>query len=225
MRTVVISLGGSLIFPGKIAVEFLKAFKSVITPFAEKQRVVIVCGGGTLAREYITAASQIIKCDDTTKDWLGIGATRQNALLLQSIFGEAAYEQIIQDPTQPFTTEKQIIIAAGWKPGFSTDMGAVKLAELLHADEVINMSNITHVYDKDPRQHPEAQKQEQLTWEAFQSIVGNTWKPGMNAPFDPIASTVAAELNLKVIILGNDTENLSACLNRQPFIGTTISNS
>ena len=223
MRTVVISLGGSLIFPGKIAVDFLKDFIGIIKQFAKQNKVVIVCGGGTLAREYITAASQLVECDDVTKDWLGIGATRQNALLVQSLFGEDVYEHIVQDPTEPFTTSKHIIVGAGWKPGFSTDMGAVKLAELLHADEVINMSNITHVYDKDPRVHPDARKQDQLTWDAFKAIVGETWKPGMNAPFDPIASSVAAELKLKVIIIGNDISNLSDCLNNQPFVGTTIS--
>ena len=59
-RIVVISLGGSIIVPDKINVEFLKDFKKLINDFVEKgNKAIIVCGGGKTARLYQNAASKI----------------------------------------------------------------------------------------------------------------------------------------------------------------------
>ena len=46
--------------------------------------------------------------------------------------------------------------------------------------------------------------------------------PGMNVPFDPIASKKAMELGLKVKILNMNTENISKCLKGKKFVGTVI---
>jgi uridylate kinase len=53
--------------------------------------------------------------------------------------------------------------------------------------------------------------------------VGTKWSPGLNAPFDPIASTFAAKHELKVIIAkGTDLMNLKKILEGKSFLGTTI---
>ncbi|MBP9815315.1 MAG: UMP kinase, partial [Candidatus Levybacteria bacterium] len=62
-----------------------------------------------------------------------------------------------------------------------------------------------------------------ISWEEFRRIVGETWSPHLNAPFDPIATKKAQDLNLKVVILkGNDFENLKNYFDDKDFIGTTI---
>jgi uridylate kinase len=62
-----------------------------------------------------------------------------------------------------------------------------------------------------------------VTWDYFASIVGDKWTPGLNMPFDPIATKKASGLGLKVIILnGKNIPNLQKAMDNQPFVGTMI---
>ena len=54
MKIMVISLGGSLIVPEKVDFDFLKRFKSTLQKHYKDWRFVIVCGGGSIARKYIS---------------------------------------------------------------------------------------------------------------------------------------------------------------------------
>ena len=99
MEKVVISLGGSLIVPDKINIEWLREFKQIIEGMFEKHRFIIICGGGKTARDYQNAAKEIVELDNEDLDWLGIYATRLNAHLLRTVFRESAHPQIIKDPT------------------------------------------------------------------------------------------------------------------------------
>ena len=78
-------------------------------------------------------------------------------------------------------------------------------------------------YDLDPRINPDAKPIRKINWQKFRKIVGDTWTPGMNKPFDPIASRKAEELGLKVIVLkGNNFENLQNYFDGREFVGTVI---
>jgi uridylate kinase len=157
------------------------------------------------------------------QDWIGIAATRLNAQLLAALFQKFCANPVITDPTADFVFEGRILIAAGWKPGFSTDFDAVLLADRFNADTVINLSNIEKVYTDDPNTSPEAQPLDQVSWKEFQKLVGETWSPGKNLPFDPIATKKAAELGLRVIVAsGHDLDNLRAILEGRPGNGTLI---
>ena len=95
-KTVVISLGGSIIVPDRIQVAFLKKFKEFILKFLKKDyKFIIVTGGGSTARNYIKAADRVTKINDEDKDWLGIHATRLNAHLLRTIFKKQAYPVVL----------------------------------------------------------------------------------------------------------------------------------
>ncbi|MCD6121522.1 MAG: UMP kinase, partial [Spirochaetales bacterium] len=64
---------------------------------------------------------------------------------------------------------------------------------------------------------------ERITWPDFQKLVGNVWKPGINVPFDPVASKKAAQNGFTVIIAsGANIENLINILNGRDFTGTSI---
>lgn len=220
----IISLGGSLIVPDQIDTAFLKGFKKLIDSQTGKgQRFVIICGGGRTARTYQAAAKGVIKLTDEDIDWLGIHATRINAHLLRTIFYQTANPKIITHPLEKIRFTESLLIAAGWKPGWSTDYDAVLIARQLGAKRVINLSNITHVYDKDPRKFSDAKKIERIDWKEFRKMLPEKWSPGANAPFDPIASKLAEKLGLEVDILdGKNLKNLKACLEEKKFIGTTI---
>ena len=85
------------------------------------------------------------------------------------------------------------------------------------------MSNIDYVYSADPKKDPSAEKVTDISWARFRKLVGNDWDPGLNMPFDPIASREAERSRLKVIIIGNDMDNLEKLLRGEKFEGTTIS--
>ena len=155
------------------------------------------------------------------KDWIGIHATRLNAHLLRTIFRDIANPVIIKNPTRKVRFDK-VLIAAGWKPGFSTDYDAVILAKNYNAKTVINMTNIDYLYDKDPRKHKDAIKIEETDWHSLQNIVGDKWSPGLNAPFDPVATKKAASLKLRLVLLGKNLSNLKNFLDNKKFKGSVV---
>ncbi|MEM4267787.1 MAG: UMP kinase [Candidatus Woesearchaeota archaeon] len=221
--TVVISLGGSIIVPEKVDKVFLRKFRRIILDVTKTEKVVIVCGGGKICREYQNAAKDIAVVKDSDLDWLGIAATRLNAELVRSIFSDVAYEKVYGDPKKMAGTNKRVIVGAGYLPGHSSDMDAVQLAVTFRAKRVINMSNIDYVYEKDPRIFKDAKKIERISWKGFLRLIGKKWVPGKNVPFDPEASKEAMNAGLQVIILnGRNLKNLRKCIIGKNFVGTVI---
>ncbi len=221
-KTAVISLGGSIIVPDEVDGPFLKKFREIILSL-HSERFIIICGGGKVCRNYQNAARDVTDVSNEDLDWIGIGATRLNAELVRSVFGEVAHQKVIQDPDEEIDMHKQIIIGAGFQPGSSTDLRAVQLAGRFGASKVINMSNIDYVYSADPKKDPDATKLEEISWPDFRKLVGDEWDPGLNMPFDPIASKEAEKEGLEVVIIGNDIQNLERLLRAESFKGTTIS--
>ncbi len=222
----VLSLGGSIIVPGKVDIDFLKKFRKIILDFVKKgNRVVLVAGGGHTCRVYQKAAQEINPdASQEDLDWIGIKTTKLNAELIRAIFSEYAYEEVIDDPNEKIKTDKPIIVGSGWKPGCSSDWDTVRLAVNLGMDTVVNLSNIEYVYDKDPNKHKDAKLLKDITWKQMQEIVGTEWVPGANLPFDPVAAKEAANEGLKVVIMkGTDLENLKNFLEGKKYNGTTIS--
>ncbi len=233
LRTpIIISLGGSLIVPdrGVINVEFLKKFKALIEKeIAKGQRFVIITGGGRLSRTYVNALNKITTVDEEEQDWLGIHATRMNAHLVKTIFKKYAQPRINKNPRtkkdlwEHFEHGESVMVAAGWRPGWSTDYVATILAERFNSQKLINLSNITYVYNKDPNKFSNAKKVEKINWSGFRKIVGDEWSPGLNAPFDPIAAKLAQKNKMEVAIIGGkDLSNVSKYLAREKFTGSII---
>jgi uridylate kinase len=228
----VISLGGSVIAPDRVDVAFLRSFRKALLEFLEadgERRVILVCGGGGPAREYQGAYRAVLseggrsEAEKEALDWLGIAATKLNAELLRFLFLPHCPERVVSDPTALAVFPGRVLVAAGWKPGCSTDYDAVLLAERFQADTVINLSNVPGVYSADPKVDPQARPLEHLSWAELQALVGRTWVPGANVPFDPVATEHAARIGLRVVMAaGRNIENFKRILNGEPFEGSTI---
>jgi uridylate kinase len=220
----VISLGGSLLVPGEIDINFLKKFKSIIEreiKFGKK--FIIIVGGGKTARNYQNAAKSLTKASNEDLDWLGIHATRINAHLLLTIFRKYAYYRIIKNPKEKVKFKEKILVAAGWKPGFSTDYDSVLLAKTYGSDTIINLTNVDYVYDKDPNKFKDAKPFKEISWKDYLKLIDQKWTPGMSAPFDPVASKLAQKFKFKVVILnGKKLKNLKNYLENIKFKGTLI---
>lgn len=222
---VVISVGGSLIVPEEIDFKWLGDFKNLIDRYTSNgYRFIIIAGGGKTARKYQNAAREIAGVTGADLDWLGIQATIINAFLIKTIFRTLVHPKIIENPNEKLDFREKILIAAGWKPGFSTDYDAVLLAKNFNVKKIINLSNIDFVYDKDPNKFKDAKAIKQISWKDFRKIVGDKWNPGLNAPFDPIAAKESENLGLEVAIMnGKNINNLEDYMNNNKFIGTIIS--
>ena len=224
MKTVILSLGGSMIVPKDVDYYYLREFKNfIIRLLDEGYKFVIVCGGGKTSSNYMYAANRVSENNNEDLDWIGVQSSRLNAELVRVIFGPLAYEKVVIDPTQKITTKKPIIVGAGWKPGWSTDYVAVKLAEKLKADELVNLTNIDYVYTKDPNKFPDAKKVYETTWAKYRKMISSKWSPRLSTPFDPIASELAQKIKLKVALInGKYLTHVSSYLKGETFDGTLI---
>ena len=224
-KKIIISLGGSLIVPSSgINWKFLKKFrKLILEETKENKKIYLIAGGGDTCRKYNKAAQKVIKITPEDLDWLGIHSSRLNAHLIRTIFYDVAHPEIIKNPTIHMPSKEKVIVGGGWKPGWSTDYVATMIAQEYEIKTVINLSNIDYAYEKDPNKYKNAKAIKKINWVSFRKIVGNKWTPGLNAPFDPIASRKAEQLGLEIIIAnGKDLMNLKRVLNNQTFKGTTI---
>lgn len=226
---IIMSIGGSLIVPnGGIDTKFLTKLNSFVRAELAKnehRQFFLVCGGGSTARHYIDAGREAIGHELTRDDldWLGIHATKLNAHLVRTIFRDIAHPYIIKHYEIIRKVTEPVIVAAGWKPGWSTDYDCILLCEDYGARTVINLSNVDQVYDNDPKKFPDAKPIEKIKWADFRKIVGDEWTPGMNVPFDPVAAKKAEELGVKVAVLnGNNFENLQNFMDGKKFLGTVI---
>ncbi len=232
----VVDLGGSIIVPGVserdgINVGFLKEFRSLVQEQIQKgRRCVIVAGGGKTCRWYQNAAHELDGVTNEDLDWIGIHATRLNAHLLRTMFAKEAHPRIIDYDLPVSEADKlketgaRLFIASGWRPGWSTDYVSVRLAEKFGAENVLIMSNIAFVYDKDPKKYADARPLEKISWKEYQELIPKSWTPGMTVPVDPVATALATRIKLTVkLVEGTDLANSRRAMEGDAFQGTIIS--
>ena len=228
MNTTVLSLGGSIVAPDKVDTAVLKSYYESMKAYLDEDRsrkLILVCGGGAPARVYQNALKCVKPdCLSSSLDWLGVKATHLNGELVRAVFSEYVSDSLVSNPLDDnIVFSGQVLVAAGWKPGFSTDTDAVYLARRFKSKLVVNLSNIAKVYTDDPRKNPDARPLDSISWDDFIAMVGTTWEPGKNTPFDPVASALAKESGMKVICAdGKNIENTIAILTGKNYTGTVI---
>lgn len=214
-KLVVVSLGGSLVNPGKINVSFLKRLKSFVktSPF----KFVFVCGGGFNARAYARAAKSL-GILSVGQDEIGIKATLLNAELVRQIFSAPPVQQVPKK--QVF---KKVLVASGWKTGHSSDFDAVLWAVKFRQRVVFNLTNVDYVYDRNPLKFRNALPIKMLSWKEYGRLFSSKWVSGLNVPFDPVASALAERSCMRVFsINGSGLDRLKKAINGLPFVGTVI---
>ena len=215
--TYVLSLGGSILSPTIVDTDFVKKFREFI--LAHDSNFVIITGGGSVAREYQHALREVGVTDHTAQDWVGIMATRLNAVYLANVLNA----ELIPDFNPELVQPGKLVVGAGYEPGHSSDMDAVLVAEKIGAKAVVNLSNIKQVYTTDPRMDPHAKPIKEIDWDGFLDLLPTEWKPGLSSPFDPIAARKAKEIGTEVAIInGKDIDSLSNYIDGEEYVGTII---
>jgi uridylate kinase len=219
----VIKLGG-FAFPGREEKPLVEEYVRVLKELLVEDRLVVVTGGGAIARTYIKAAREM-GVSESLCDHIGILVSRLNARLLVDGLGEYAFPEIpatIGELKHYFASGK-IVAMGGLTPGHSTNAVAAIAAETVGAEIFVNATDVDGVYTSDPEKDKQAKKLEQVTVKQLTEILSTT---GMTAGsydlMDPLALRIIQRSNLPTIILdGRKPENVVKAL-RNGNIGTRV---
>ncbi|MDP3794509.1 MAG: UMP kinase [bacterium] len=225
-RTVVIKLGGSLVVPEDIAVDYVQRFAALVRKHASAGlRFILIVGGGCTNRWYRDAAMAAGIENAADLHWLGIRATQLNAEFVRALFGPLAYPRPLTDPDTTPRWNEPVLVVGGFAPGYSTDNVAVLMAERFGADTVINVSDVEALYTADPKKDRAATPIAEIAWDEYRKMFGNPERhlPGQNIPIDAVAAINSQRLNLETFFVGGrDLENLDNLLTGKKWTGTRI---
>jgi len=223
-RTIVISLGGSRIIPEDVDYKYLEEFKKIILKNLKNYKIVVVCGGGSLARKYIRAIEKV-GGNVYHQSLAGINATRANARFLSYFFGFEPKWGIPHKMRilKRYLKKRNLVICGGleYKPDQTSDSTAATIASKLNA-EFINLTNVKGLYDKDPKKFKNANFISKISWEDFNKIVQKiNFKPGQHFVLDQSASEIIMKNKIKTYIM-EDLKELENFFHIKKFVATTI---
>ncbi len=220
---IVIKVGGSAIAPSLEAKRF-SDYAKVIRSLAQEHTVLVVVGGGTPARQYISVTKEL-KASNALRDLIGIGVSRLNARLLISAMDDAAYPEPPRDYQEANLAmySDKIVIMGGVQPGQTTDAVAAILAEYVHADLLIRTTSVDGVYTADPKVDKNAKKIDHMTpRELLELVAKMEMTAGANNIFDMLGAQIVKRSHIPMIdINGNDPNNILEAVNGKK-IGTLI---
>ena len=224
---VVLSIGGSSIIPdGKPDLQFLKAISKIISK--SKNSFGILCGGGTVARLYATAAREL-GASEYEADSIAIRSTKQNAhLLLLALQGAGIDACMVRDFEQAKGPAKKCkaVVMGGTIPGITTDTDSVLLAEAIGAERLVNISNVDAIYDSDPRKNPNAKKFQKMGYDELISLASSSDKriAGTNFVFDMLACKLIARSEIETHFVSfKKMDDLENALEGKRHSGTVVS--
>ncbi len=166
-------------FDGGIDTEFCQWLAGEIRQVQQAgAEVVIMVGGGNYARGAQLAGGGIKR---VTADHIGMLATMMNSLALTDVFEEEGLPTrclttiFANQVAEPFVhrlankhlENGRIVIVGGGsgRPYVTTDTAALILALELDCGVVMKATKVDGVYDKDPNEHDDAQKMDEMSYE------------------------------------------------------------
>ncbi|KPV46549.1 uridylate kinase, partial [Acidiplasma aeolicum] len=224
MRSVVISLGGSIISMEKLNLELMKSVSSTLQKINTYDKYGIVVGGGRLARTYISDL-KAYNVNDNILDEIGINATRINALALTTFFDDvnSKIPTTINDAAEMIHNYRYVIMG-GTEPGHTTDTVSTLFAERIGAKILINATSVDGVYSEDPRKFKNAKKFDKISYDdAIKISVNNSIGAGTNVFMDITSLTIAKRAGIKIFVInGMDMDEYINILNYERCNGTVI---
>jgi len=224
MKTLVVSLGGSLFLPGKVDFRFLEEFKKVIKQ-NKQHKFVIVTGGGSFAREYIRALRGEGK-SEKLQSYAGIGTTRMNARFLSYFFGQDPEKGIPhkKKEVKDLLNKRKIVFcgALEYRSKNTSDGTAAELAAYLKCD-FVNLTLAPGLCTKNPLIYKNARLIPEISYKELNGIMRKMkYKPGQHFVIDQNASKIIMKHKIKTYILGKDMRNFDNFLKGEKFVGTKV---
>jgi uridylate kinase len=224
-KVMVLSLGGSQIIPKDVNLKYLNEFKKIILKHTKDYKFIIVCGGGSIARKYISALSES-KVDLKLQSLAGIGATRMNARFMNYFFNIDPKQGIphTHKTLRKYVANQNVIFcgALEYKPNQTSDSTAAEIAKEFNSD-FINITNIQGLYSKNPLVYKDAKFIPDITWKEFDKLANKSkFKPGQHFVLDQTASKTILKNKIITYITGKDLKELDNILSNKKFKGTII---
>jgi uridylate kinase len=221
---IVLRIGGSVI-ASPINPVLISQYADLLRQLKrQRHQVMVVVGGGNLARELIAVAKDV-GLDEPAQDEIAISISRVFAQLLMKKLGTDACEKVpvtIDDAADCFATGK-VVVMGGLKPGMTTDTVATLVAEKVKADVLLKATDQEGVYDKDPRNHSGAVKLDHVRLRDLTTVFSqDKHAAGIHQIIDPEAVKILKRHPLKVVIFnGFKIENVSMVI-KGKHVGTMI---
>jgi uridylate kinase len=205
----VVKISGKHVNPERV--ELVKRYAdTLVRLYRDGYRLVVVVGGGSTARAYISAAEKL-GISKAFMDMLGIEASRLNARLLIYAMQPYAYPEpprSIWELLEAYSTGK-IVVCGGFQPGQSTTGVAAVVAEAINAQLLVIATTVAGVYTADPRVEPTAKLIPKLSYEEYRRVISQSMEPGRYELLDPIALTVVERSRIPVrVVDGSNPENI-----------------
>ena len=220
-KRIVIKLSGQL-----FSMDNTKLLKEYATFFAKKSKslqLVLVAGGGKIARHFISHARSS-GADESTLDELGIEISRLNAKLLIYALKGKAYPH----PPTNLTEVKQavdsglIVVTGGLHPGQSTNGTAALIAEKINAAEFLNATDVDGIYDSDPNKNKKAKKFKRVELKDLRRLlVHEDSMAGGYDLMDIVALKVIERSKIKTKIIKSDIKTIEKAM-KDLSVGTEI---
>lgn len=222
---IVVRLGGSVV-ASPINTALIGKYADIIRSVKQEgHEVAVVVGGGALAREFIGIAKDL-QLDMDAQDELAISCSRLFAQLFLRKLGGVACGKVATtlNEAEECLREGKVVVMGGLKPGLTTDAVAAMVAERVDAGLLVKGTDQDGVYDKDPRKHPDAVKQDSLSLGDLERILEhNVHHAGIHQIIDPVAMQVLKRKRLRLVVVnGYKPENIVAAIKGEN-VGTVIS--
>jgi len=223
MRTV-IRIGGSVV-ASPINPELICKYSDVINSIKKSgHEVVVVTGGGQLAREFIDVAKNL-GLEMQAQDEIAISVSRLFAQLFIKKLANQACDKVATtlDEASECLEKGKIAVMGGLKPGITTDTVAALVAERVGADILLKGTDQEGIYDRDPRKHKTAKKLDRVGFDDLEKVFSETThRAGIHQIIDPEAVKVLSRKRVKLVVVnGFNPENILAALNGEK-IGTVV---
>lgn len=186
--------------------------------------VAVVVGGGNFWRGRTRQGM-----DRTTADYIGMLATVMNAMALQDSLENIGVPTRVQTGiemnkvAEPYIRRRAVrhlekgrvvIFGAGTgNPYFSTDTAAALRAAEMEADVILLAKNVDAVYDKDPKEHPDAKKFTKLS---YMEVINRELKV-----MDSTATSLCMDNKITIKVFELNTENIIKVVYGED-VGTTV---
>ena len=182
MKRVLLKLSGEVLMgdaPYGIDPDFVMELAQEVKRAKETGlEICLVIGGGNIFRGMAGAARGM---ERTTADYMGMLATVMNALAMQNALEQIGVPTRVQSAIQmdqvcePVIRRRAerhlekgriVIFAAGvGAPYFTTDSGAALRAAEMRCDALLKGTSVDGVYSADPKQDPDAQRFDTVTYD------------------------------------------------------------
>ncbi|MEZ0393478.1 MAG: UMP kinase [Desulfurococcaceae archaeon] len=204
--------------------EILARTVEQIRELARSRSVLVVVGGGSLARKAIDLARSLGVASNFWLDEIGIEASRLNALLMAAALSPLSAPKIPSSLREALDmlASHRVVVMGGLVPGQSTAAVALEAAEMVGAREVYGLSAAGKVYDSDPSANPNARPLDVVKAAELKAILGSRGLPGDYALIDSTALDVAIRSKITIKIADYRRPELLAEMVSGGNPGTTI---